>query len=77
MSSELALLGIHSDASRSQHTKLLILYLLYYAKKEILYRWNSDTPTLSLLMGILEKSVLPMYKLMYNDDKVRQPWMAQ
>lgn len=36
MSPELALLEIHEDEERPHHSKLLILYLLFYAKKNFL-----------------------------------------
>lgn len=35
---ELALLGIHEDEQRPHHSKLLISYLFFYARKEILCR---------------------------------------
>lgn len=38
MSPELALLGVHDDEQRPHHLKLLISYLFFYAKKEILLK---------------------------------------
>lgn len=37
---ELILLGIQDDEQRPRCTKLLISYLLYYAKREIIIKWN-------------------------------------
>lgn len=48
LSPELALLGIQDDDQRSHHNKLLISYLLFYAKKVIICKWLSpDLPTVS------------------------------
>lgn len=43
-SPELALLGMQEDDQRSRHAKLLKSYLLYYANKEILFKWTLSTP---------------------------------
>lgn len=40
----LALLGLPDDEQHSHHLKLLISYLLYYAKKEILIKWLPPPP---------------------------------
>lgn len=52
---ELALLGMHDVGQRPRNTKLLISYLLYYAKKEILLKWASPFPFHIILMGIYHK----------------------
>lgn len=48
---ELALLEVHNDAQRSHHQKLLISYLLFYAKTKILLKWISPAPPIPLLLG--------------------------
>ena len=40
----LLLLGIHDDDQRPSYTKLLIYFLLYYARREIMLRWKSEDP---------------------------------
>lgn len=71
MSHELALLGILDPAQRSHHSKLLISYLLFYTKKEILCKWSSPTPpTLSSWKAMID-SAMPLYKLIY----ISMSWM--
>lgn len=41
ISPELALLGILDDQQRPRYTKLLIADLLYFAKREIILKWNA------------------------------------
>lgn len=80
---ELALLGVHDDAHCSHHLKLLISYLLFYAKKEILLKWISVTlPSLSSWEALID-AALPMYRLTYINrgcqwkyDKVWAPWAS-
>lgn len=75
MTPELALLGIHDDDQRPRYTKLLVSLLLFYAKKEIVLKWNSlRSPTI----GAWENSVnavLPMYKLTYINRGCPQKFM--
>lgn len=83
VSPELALLGIQDDDQRPRYTKLLLTYLFYYAKREIVLHWNApSSPT----VGSWEKSinaVLPLYKLTYLNrncpkkcNTIWQPWTA-
>lgn len=62
---QLTLLGFHEDEQPSHHTDLLILYLLYYAKKEILLKWTSSTPHVVPLWEAMVDAAQPMYKLTY------------
>lgn len=81
VSPDLLLLGIHDDTQRSHHLKLLISYLLYYAKKEILLKWTlAESPMMASLEAMLD-ALLRMFKLTYMNgecpwkyDKVRLPW---
>lgn len=69
---ELALLGIHNYEQRPRYTKLLISYLLYYAKKETLFKWASPSPPILASWESNINRVLPMYKLTYINRKVWQ-----
>lgn len=78
---ELALLGIHEDEQRPHHSKLLISFLLFYAKKEILCRWSSPSPPTLTSWENTINAALPLYKLTYISrgcpwkfDKVWLPW---
>lgn len=83
MSPELALLGIPDDNQRSHHSKPLISYLLFYAKKVIICKWSSpDPPTLSSWLAMID-GALPIYKLTYISrgcpwkfNKVWQRWTS-
>lgn len=64
-SPSLALLGIQDDEQQSHHTKFLISYLLYYAKKLILMKWSALTqPAVSSWEAIVNVA-LPLYKMTY------------
>lgn len=59
---KLLLLGIQDDDQRHRCTKLLISYLFYHAKREIIVKWNSPPPS----VASWEKSnntERPLYKL--------------
>lgn len=83
MTPELALLGVHDDDQRSHHSKLLISYLLFYAKKEILCKWTSSVPPDVATWENKVNAALPMYKLTYINrgcpwkfDKVWSSWAS-
>lgn len=81
LTSELALLGIQDEEQRPRYTKLLISFLLFYAKKEILLKWVFP---LALTVRAWETSVnavLPLYKLTYTNrgcpqkfERILQLW---
>lgn len=54
VSPELVFLGIQDDEQRPRCTKLLLLYLFYYAKREIILKWNARFPP---SVGSREKSI--------------------
>lgn len=62
---ELALLGVHEDAQCSHHSKLLISYLLFYAKKEILKKWISSSPLALSSWEVLIDVALLMCRITY------------
>lgn len=82
-SPELALLGVHDDEQRSHHLKLLISYLLFYAKKEIFLKWtDSSPPSLPSWKAQIEAAI-PMYRIIYMNqgcpwkfEKVWAPWLS-
>lgn len=71
------------DAQRSHHSKLLIAYLLFYSKKQILLKWIlSSPPALSSWEALID-AALPMYRITYMNsgckwkyDKVWAPWTS-
>lgn len=55
------LLGIMDDVVASRHMKLL----LFYARKEILFRWKQPTPPTRVTWVSAVNVVLPLYRLTY------------
>lgn len=78
---ELALLGIQDDEQRPRYTRLLISFLLFYAKKEILLKWAFPSARTVRAWETPVNTVLPMFKLTYTNrgcpqkfEQIWQPW---
>lgn len=76
-------LGIQEDEQRTRCTKILISYLFYYAKREIILKWNSFLPPCIASWGKSINAALPMFGLTYISrncpkkfERVWQPWTA-
>lgn len=83
VSPELDLLGIQEVDQRPRYTKLLLSYLLYYAKRVILLKWNSPFPPSMTLWETSINKALPRYKMTYLNrkcpikfDGIWLPWTA-
>ena len=78
----LGLLGIQDDDQRPRFTKTLLSMLLFYAKKVILFKWNSRAPpTVGAWMDLIN-AALPLYKITYINrgcllkyERVWGPWI--
>lgn len=77
----LALLGIPDDEQHPHHSKLLISYLLYYAKKEIQLKWLPPHQHDVAAWEAMVNAALPLYKMTYSNkgchwkfEKVWSPW---
>lgn len=77
----LALLGVPDVDQRPHHLKLLISYLLYYAKKEILMKWLHPHKPEVVAWEMTVNAALPLYKMTYSNrgcpwkfEKVWAPW---
>ncbi|OCT94728.1 hypothetical protein XELAEV_18012418mg [Xenopus laevis] len=75
----LALLGLTRGIADSVASRILLQLLMYYARKQIILKWNRpDTPTLENWKELVNKA-LPCYKVAYFargcTDKFIDIWM--
>lgn len=66
------LLGITKSVTHSTHTRLLLFYLCFYARKVLLQHWKLAFPPTAAQWYTLVGSVLPLYKLTYMGRKCPQ-----
>lgn len=77
----LPLLGIMKDIVASRHKTLCLFFTLYYARREILLRWQPNPPTFTGCVSAVN-AVLSLYKLTYDSrngpkkfDNVWSTWI--